>query len=34
MQTHQELWIGGRWRGADGGDRFEVVDPATEEAFA
>ncbi|HTT04156.1 MAG TPA: NAD-dependent succinate-semialdehyde dehydrogenase [Steroidobacteraceae bacterium] len=29
-----DLWIGGRWRGASDGARFDVEDPATERAVA
>ena len=29
-----DLFIGGRWRPADSGERFEVVDPGTEEVIA
>ncbi len=25
---HRRLWVGGEWRDAEGGDTFEVVDPA------
>ena len=26
--AHRRLWVGGEWRDAEGGDTFEVVDPA------
>jgi succinate-semialdehyde dehydrogenase/glutarate-semialdehyde dehydrogenase len=29
-----DLWIGGRWRTASDGGRFEVIDPATERTIA
>src|SRR6185437_15595194 len=29
-----DLWIGGKWRAASDGARFEVEDPATEQAVA
>jgi hypothetical protein len=29
-----DLWIGGKWRKASDGGRFDVVDPATEKTIA
>ena len=29
-----DLWIGGKWRKASDGGRFDVVDPATERKIA
>src|SRR4051812_50046118 len=29
-----DLWIGGRWRKASDGARFDVIDPATENTIA
>ena len=29
-----DLWIGGKWRNASDGGRFDVVDPATENLIA
>ena len=29
-----DLWIGGEWRKASGGERFDVIDPATEATVA
>src|SRR5438093_1005515 len=29
-----DLWIGGKWRKASDGGRFDVIDPATENAVA
>jgi succinate-semialdehyde dehydrogenase/glutarate-semialdehyde dehydrogenase len=29
-----DLWIGGKWRKSSDGERFDVIDPATEQAIA
>ena len=29
-----DLWIGGKWRKASDGGRFDVIDPATERKIA
>ena len=29
-----DLWIGGKWRKASDGGRFDVIDPATERTIA
>ena len=29
-----DLWIGGQWRKASDGSRFDVIDPATENKVA
>jgi succinate-semialdehyde dehydrogenase/glutarate-semialdehyde dehydrogenase len=34
MMDHTDLWIGGEWRGGASGERFDVLNPATEEVIA